>query len=268
MFSIRGRIEAIKFSLKASNDENTTNYLKGMFETLVDLHTNYGLDVLHPVPDDQIFLNNFERQEFSQFNEDGILEKIFQTIGMTDKMYMKTEGLDETFLERKHGFSKAADNPPRTFDLLSVGEDWYKLRGLLERYNPRVIVAKYNGSFPPPEDKIVSPDGVPDLESDYHGASFEAFYKLGRYMGYNIVAAESTGYTIFMVREEIPCPFYGINDTMLLYRTPKLGHRPCGEDGESHTEECLKTYRLDGIHGYKKSNGHSKWTSADAQLAI
>ena len=35
MFSIRGRIEAIKFSLKASNDENTTNYLKGMFETLL-----------------------------------------------------------------------------------------------------------------------------------------------------------------------------------------------------------------------------------------
>jgi hypothetical protein len=269
MFSIRGRLEAIKFSLKASNDENTTNYLKGMFETLVDLHANYGLDVLHPIPSNEIFLNKFERQEFSQFNEDGILDKIFETIGMTDKIYM-TEGPDETFLERKHRFSKAPDDSPtRSLDLLSVGEDWYNLRKLLERYSPRVIVAKYNGSFLPPEDKIVSPDGVPDLESDYHGASFEAFYKLGRYMGYNIVSAESTGYTIFMVREDIPCPFYGLNDTMLLYRTPKMGHRPCGEDGESHSPECLQTYRLDGIHGYKKSeNGTAKWTSADAQLAI
>ena len=272
MFSIRGRIEAVKFSLKSSTDEITTNYLKGVFETLVDLHANYGLDVLHPIPNDQIFLNNFERQEFSQFNEDGILNRIFEMIGTTDKLYIE-EGRPEsasvaTFLERKFGFSKIAEEPPLKFDLLSVGEDWYKLRELLSKYSPRVIVATYNGSFPPPEDKIASPDGVEtDLTTTYHGASLEAFYKLGRYYGYNVVAAESTGYTMFMVREEIsPNAFYGVNDTMLLYRTPKMGHTPCAEGGESHTEECLQTYRLDGIHGYKKKDG--KWTSADAQLAI
>ena len=267
MFSIRGRIEALKYSLKISPDEN---YLKGMFETLVDLHANYGLDILEPIPSDKVFLNNFERHEFSQFNEDGILDKIFQTIGMTTKMYheARKENKVGTFLERKYGFREEADPSSQDLDLLSSDEDWYKLKRLLSESRPRVVVARYNGSFPPPEDRVVDDQGATDLSTDYQGASFEAFFKLGRRMGYNLVAADSTGYTLFMVRDDIPCPFYGVNDTSKLYRTPKMGHRPCADDGESHTEECLKTYRLDGIHGYKKGLGSATWTNADEQLAV
>ena len=86
-------------------------------------------------------------------------------------------------------------------------------------------------------------------------------YLLGRQLGYNLVSAESTGYNLFFIRDDIKDVFYGTNDTMKLYRTPKLGHRPCGNGGQSHTDECLKTYRLDGICGHKAPDHEVVWTN-------
>jgi hypothetical protein len=107
---------------------------------------------------------------------------------------------------------------------------------------------------------VYDADIVPGITT-YHGATIEAMYKLGSQLGYNLVAAESTGYNLFFVRNDIaPDAFYGTNDTFKLYRTPKLGHRPCGED-DNHTEECMKTYRMDGICGHKAPEGQVVWTN-------
>ena len=303
VLSIRGRIELLKYQYNRTDDMTHKTILNNVLAIYIELYSEYGIDVVYKIPSDKIFLNNFESQTYSQFNEDGITEKIFDTIGFTNKVYLEFGGTAKNnnteILHRKYDFTGVllncddtecdytkihtervtAENIvslcekyelPKEFDFLSIDidhNDWYVFRALCSVYKPRVVVIEYNAHYPPPDDKIVVYDAgiIPGITT-YHGASIEAMYKLGRQLGYNLVAAESVGYNLFFVREDIaPDAFYGTNDTMKLYRTPKMGHRPCGEDGETHTEECLKTFRLDGIHGHKAPSGDVVWTNVQSQ---
>jgi len=46
---------------------------------------------------------------------------------------------------------------------------------------------------------------------------------------------ENACYNLFFVRDYVVgYHFYSVNDVKFLYRTPKLGHRPCGENNQ-HT---------------------------------
>ena len=298
VFSIRGRIEALKIRRNASSDVTEKTVINNIIVAYSELYAQYGVDVVYKIPDDKIFLNNFENHVYSQFNEDGITEKIFETIGFTNKVYLEFGGTSKNnnseILHKKHGFTGVllncdeteceytkihtervtAENIvslcekyelPNEFDFLSIDidhNDWYVFRALCSVYKPRVVVIEYNATYPPPDDRVVVYDAdiVPGITT-YHGATIEAMYKIGVQLGYNLVAAESTGYNLFFVRNDIaPDAFYGTNDTFKLYRTPKLGHRPCGEDG-NHTEECMKTYRMDGICGHKAPEGPVVWTN-------
>jgi len=281
-----------------SNDVTEKTVLTTAINIYIELYADYGLDVLFKLPEDKIFLNNFESHTYSQFNEDGITEKIFETIGFTNKMYLEFGGTannnNSEILHKKYGFTGVllncddteceytnihtervnAENIvslcdkyelPKDFDFLSIDidhNDWYVFRALCSVYKPRVVVIEYNAHYPPPEDKVVVYDAdiIPGITS-YHGATIESMYKLARTLGYNLVAAESSGYNLFFVRDDIsPDAFYGTNNTRILYRTPKLGHRPCGENN-THTEECMKTYRLDKICGHKAPDGPVVWTN-------
>jgi hypothetical protein len=130
-----------------------------------------------------------------------------------------------------------------------------------------VVVIEYNSTFPPPEDKVVvyDPNSKWDVDT-YQGASIQAMYNLARTLGYSLVAAESFGYNLFFVRDDIEHNFYGVNDVKFLYRTPKLGHRPCGEDGK-HTDECMKTYRMDGIMPHKACPPEKVWVKSSDLLS-
>ena len=299
VFSIRGRIEALKHLHRMSDDITEKTVLNNVINVYAEMYSQYGLDVIYKIPDDKILLNNFESHTYSQFNEDGITEKIFETIGFTNKVYLEFGGTAQNnnseILHKKHGFTGVllncddteceytkihtervtAENIvslcekyelPKEFDFLSIDidhNDWYVFRAICSVYKPRVVVIEYNATYPPPDDRVVVYDAdiVPGITT-YHGATIEAMYKLGVQLGYNLVAAESTGYNLFFVRNDIsPDAFYGTNDTFKLYRTPKLGHRPCGEDGTQHTDECLKTYRMDGICGHKAPDGPVYWTN-------
>ena len=300
LFSIRGRIQALQYQFSRSSELERT-ILNNIINVYHELYSEYGIDVIYKIPKDKIFLNTFESQTYSQFNEDGITEKIFDTIGFTNKVYLEFGGTaknnNSEILHKKHQFTGILLNCddtecdytkiytervtsenivslaekyklPIEFDFLSIDidhNDWYIFRALCGVYKPRVVAIEYNAHYAPPDDRVVVYDAdiIPGITT-YHGATIEAMYKLGRQLGYNLVAAESFGYNLFFIRDDIKSDmFYGINDTNKLYRTPKLGHRPCG-DNNMHTEECLKTYRMDGIFGHKAPSGDVVWTNVQS----
>jgi len=307
MFSIRGRIAQLNHMVGVAPD-----YEKKILETVAhvytDLYVNYGLDVLHQIPGDKVFLNMHERHEFAQFGEDGITEKIFEVIGTTNKFYVDFGATDTSnnseVLHKKHGFTGIlwncddttchyanihservfADNVvelfqkyevPKEPDFVTVDvdfNDWYIVRNILKEYRPRVLVTECNATFPPPIDKVVvyDPKGAPNSLDTYFGASVQAFYNLARSFGYSMVAMESTGSNMFFVRDDVPGveSFYGRNDLSVLYKTPKYGHEPCG-DNEQHTEECMKTFGIDKICGHTPhpEGEQYKWTSSEILLS-
>ena len=266
-----------------------------------------GIDYLQTIPPDKICLNSFENKKYSQFSEDGITEKIFEVIGTTNKFYLDFGGTEDTnnseVLHKNYGFTGVLWNGadidcpytkvhkefitaenilglmkkyeiPNEFDFLSIdidGNDWYVWKKICENYRPRVVVIEYNATFPPPEDKIIkyNPTHEYDL-TIYHGASIQAMYNLGKKLGYDLVASENNGYNLFFIRKDIDTSmFYRVNDVEFIYRTPKLGHRPCSDDGITHTSDCLKTYRCDGILGHKPDLLNREWvpSSGPAQWA-
>lgn len=307
MFSIRGRIDHIRL-LMANVGPQERDILQNIVNVYIDLFVNYGLDVLHEIPDDKVFLNRFERHEWAQFGEDGITEKIFEVIGFTNKFYVDFGATDTSnnseILHKKHGFTGVlwncddttchysnihserivAENVlelfkkyevPTEFDFLTVDvdfNDWYIIRKILSEYRPRVFVTECNATFPPPVDKVVVYDakGAPNFLDTYFGASVQAFFNLARTFGYSMVAMESTGSNMFFVRDDVPGveSFYGRNNLSILYRTPKYGHGPCGEDGQ-HTEECMKTFGIDKIYGHRPhpEGEEYKWTSSEILLS-
>ena len=305
MFSIRGRIEYVQYSLTRTNDQHEKNILENILNVYSDLYVNYGIDVIYKIPEDKIFLNKFEKHVFSQFGEDGITEKIFETIGFTNKFYVDFGATDTNnnseILHKNYGctgilwncddttchystihserivaenvislFQKY--NVPIEFDFLTIDvdfNDWYIFRNICQEYRPRVIVTECNSVFPPPIDKVVVYDikGAPNNLDTYFGASVQAFYNLARSLGYSMVALESTGSNLFFVRDDIveSDVFYGKNDINILYKTPKYGHGPCGQDG-NHTDECLKTFAIDRICGHRPHPPGLEWTSSKVLL--
>jgi hypothetical protein len=265
IFSIRGRIEALKYLHSQSNDMNEKTVLNNVMNVYAELYAHYGVDVVYKIPDDKIFLNNFESRTYSSFNEDGITEKIFETVGFTNKVFVEMGGKNSEILEKKYECTGSIiDGAPNEFDFLSI-DNVYSFRDVCSKFRPRVVVVRYNATYPPPDERVTTPDIDHSFEgTTYYGASLEAVYKLGRQLGYNLVACESTGYSAFLVRSDVsPDAFYGTNDTAKLYRTPKLGHKPCGENDE-HTDECMKTYRLDGILGYREPETPGVWTNVQS----
>jgi hypothetical protein len=61
--------------------------------------------------------------------------------------------------------------------------------------------------------------------TEYHGASIEALYLLGRHLGYSLVCSENIGVNLFFVRDDLEPEklFFGTNNVKLLYRVPKYG---------------------------------------------
>lgn len=302
MFSLRGFNERLKHNYQTSQNEVEKIVIANLINLSTKLIVEHGVDVCYSIPENKIFLNNFENKKYSQFQEDGITEKIFEVIGTTNKFYLDFGGTETTnnseVLHKEHGFTGVLWNGeeltceytkihkefitreniielckkyniPKEFDFLSIdidGNDWYIWKKLCEEkeYQPRVVVIEYNATFPPPEDKVVEykSDYSWDL-SIYQSASIQAMYNLGRHLGYSLVCAESSGYNLFFIRDDIVGDhFHGVNDVKMLYRTPKLGHRPCSPDGKKHTEDCLKTYRQDGILGHKPDLLNRPWISS------
>lgn len=185
-------------------------------------------------------LEKFEFRRYSQNGEDGVLDRIFQAIGPTNKYFVEF-GTGPNGSERNsrlleengwHGLLMdrsaiqldasirqefvTAENindlfakyeVPEEFDLLSIdvdGNDYWIWNALSEKYRPRVVVIEYNAALGPNESRAIAYE--PDFQwqtTDYFGASLTALVRLGMRKGYRLVHCESTGVNAFFVRREL-----------------------------------------------------------------
>lgn len=188
----------------------------------------------------EIDLSTYEKGIHSQNGEDGVIEKIFEVIGMNTRFYVELGAYDghcwtNTKQLRESGWMgvlldwrkenpelnlhKEVINPetvnqlfvnyeiPFDFDLLSIDldcNDFYVWNALADSYRPRVVVVEYNASHGFNEDKVVAYDvnNAWDGTNNY-GASLLAFYQLGLKKGYSLVYAESKGVNLFFVRNDL-----------------------------------------------------------------
>lgn len=191
--------------------------------------------------DNEIDLSLSERRVYSQNGEDGVLEKIFELTGVTNKYYIEFGAYDGITASNIHnlrtnygwfglqldgGFENhelnlkqeflTAENVldlfekyqvPEEFDLISIDidfNDFYLWNTICEKYHPRVIVIEYNATHLPDEDKVVVYH--PQFSGDgcnYFGASIKAFYNLGRSKGYSLVYADKGGVNLFFIRDDV-----------------------------------------------------------------
>jgi hypothetical protein len=210
-----------------------------------------------------VLLTDFEKHIYSQFNEDGITNKIFEVIGTTNKVYLDfgaTETMNNSeFLHKHQGWTGTLWNGksftngytpihkeyitsenvvslckkydvPEELDLLSIdidGNDWHVWREISKAIKPRVVLIEYNSAFPPGDDRVMpyNPEWAWD-GYNYYGATITAMYNLGRHLGYSLVSAEGYGgVNLFFVRDDIHPEKYfkGVNDVEFLYRPPHFG---------------------------------------------
>lgn len=187
---------------------------------------------------------------YSQNGEDGVIEKIFEYIGTTNKFFVEFgvgDGTEcNTRLLREKGWHGlwmdgvyssnhqikteiitaeninslfSTYNVPYEFDLLSIdidGNDYWVYKAISPRYSPRVIVVEYNASYPPPQSKTVVYD--PSLVwrgTDYFGATLSAWHNLLSLRGYCLIGCESRGVNAFFVRGD------SLSNTALVSKTPE-----------------------------------------------
>lgn len=220
------------------------------------------------VTDFTVDLSNSEITRYSDSGEDGIIEKLFELYGVTNKYYVEFGAewgncQNNTYSLRKHyGFNGLLMdssyenesinlhkhfvteenvlelfmkyNVPKEYDLLSLdidSHDFYVLNKILSTYSPRIIVCEYNATHLPDEDKVVLRNET-NFVGNYFGASILAFYNLGRKYKYSLVYSNKKGVNLFFVRDDIlsssKYKIKNVNDVAKIYNTPKYGTGPNG----------------------------------------
>lgn len=205
-------------------------------------------------------LNKFSNKVFSQNGEDGIIEKIFETIGTTNKYYVEFGGgigFDNTRALREqkgwtglllnggledpninlHKEFVTAENindlfrkydVPTEFDFLSIDidyNDWHVWREL--SYRPRVVCVEVNTTWTYDIDKVVPyhPDAVWDA-TDYYSGTPLAFYLLAQQKDYTFVCLHT--WNAFFIRNDCigSHDFLHANCVEKLHANPLYCHRP------------------------------------------
>lgn len=188
-----------------------------------------------------INLRKYEKSIYSQNGEDGVLEKIFSLLGtkkgycvefsaMDGLVWSNTLNLrnqnwkcllmstgDENLEINLHKECVTPENieelfkkygVPKDFDLVSIdidSMDWYVWRALGKQYRPKVVLIEYNQYFGNKLDYVVAYDPffIWDNKSMYFGASLEAYYLLGKDLGYTLVYVENQGVNAFFIRDDL-----------------------------------------------------------------
>lgn len=184
-----------------------------------------------------IDLGDYGKKIYSQNNEDGIIDKIFEIIGTTNKYYVEFGTGDGSecntrYLREKKGFSGlmmdgCCENliinlrkefitreninslfkkykVPAEFDLLSIDIDFndFYIWWALPEYKPRLVVIEYNTGYGPVDDKVVIYNKTHMWDyTDYSGASIVAMNNLGKKMGYTLIYAN--GVNLFFLKDDI-----------------------------------------------------------------
>lgn len=206
-------------------------------------------------------LEKFESRTFSQNGEDGILKRIFELIGTTNRYFVEfgcgadSRQCNARLLHDRNGWQglwmdlgAPADSQrvrkeritaeninelfakyqvPAEFDLFSLdidGNDYWVFRAIDEKYRPRVIVAEYNSKIPSNESKAIAynPDHCWE-RTDYFGVSLLALTRLAKRRGYKLVYCELCGINAFFVRDDL-APNWDV-PMEKLFRKPNYAYR-------------------------------------------
>jgi hypothetical protein len=187
-------------------------------------------------------LRKHEHQVYSQNGEDGVLARIFECIGTTNRHFVEFGAWDghklsnTAHLRLDHGWTgllmegdpeRSSDlvqqefvtaenidelfakyDIPEVFDLLSIDIDGneYWVWKALELCRPRVVVIEYNVFFGTGISKTMPYDATHRWDKTwFHGASLLALQKLGREKGYALVHTDSYAPNAFFVAtSELP----------------------------------------------------------------
>lgn len=179
-------------------------------------------------------LHRHERKQYSQNGEDGVIERLFDIVGVTNRYAVElgTGSGEEcnTRLLRERGWSGVMldcdhENPalqlhrefitaenvndlfakygvPESFDLLSIdidGNDYWVWKALSARYQPRVVVIEYNGGVPADVAVVMPYDATYRWTGQLNcGQSLAAVRKVSAEKGYSLVYASPPN--AFLVR--------------------------------------------------------------------
>jgi hypothetical protein len=178
-------------------------------------------------------INDFEKKINSQNGEDGIIECIFNQVGVTNKFFVEFgihSGIANTVFLRNKGWGglwmdlKGGENikkekitaenindlldkynVPNEFDLLSIdidGNDYYVWKEIIR--TPRVVVIEYNAHIPTDQSKAIKYNPNHKWRhDDYFGASLLAMKNLGLKKGYTLIGCDGNGVNAFFVKEDL-----------------------------------------------------------------
>lgn len=201
----------------------------------------------------KVNLRGTDLKVFSQNGEDGILRKILETIGTTNRYFvefgvedgqecntrlLRENGWQGLMMDGKHhcpevGLYKefvTAENinklfakycVPHEFDVLSIDidyNDYWVWKALDTRYQPRVVVIEWNCSISPYRSLVVpyDPAAVWDFTS-YYGASMLALKKLGDVKNQVLVGCDRRATNLFFVDVHYGYLFEGAGNIEAIY---------------------------------------------------
>lgn len=214
------------------------------------------------------YFNRTEKQFYSQFGEDGIIDTVFKIIGTTNKFYVDIGAGDGKTISNIYnlslkgwtgiGFEGAGSVPirhiyqhrisaenivelfdryqvPQNLDFLSLdidSIDLYVLAQLMKHgLRPRLICAEYNASFGLNEDKCVIYDSNLTWNGSwYYGASYLAFKKILTIFDYVPIATTSQGVNVFFIQKSDLDKLKNvfIGNDQDIFNTAKYGAGPNG----------------------------------------
>jgi hypothetical protein len=183
-------------------------------------------------------LNKYERKVFSQCGQDGVIQRIFDLVGTTNKYFVgfgERDGIDlsnTANLRINHGWNGllmdgnavgpvkkefiTAENieelfkkyrVPPTLDYITIdmdGNDLWVWMAIKE-YSPRVVSIEWNSNFYPKQCCTIKYN--PNLSLDctrYYGASLAALIKVGRQKGYSCVGLVENLDAFFVRNDLVP----------------------------------------------------------------
>jgi len=222
-----------------------------------------------------------EQKIYSQNGEDGIIQSLFNMIGVRSKFYVEfgvRDGIEcnTRYLREKMNFDGiawdggheihdfklfkefiTAENIndlfykykiPYDFDLLSIDIDYNDLwvwKSLDEKYKPSIVVIEYNCGFPPPLSLTVPYDSSAqwDGQSNFMGASLSALNKLAFDKKYTLVYCDNRGINAFFVHNDLLNNIkFKIEPVKKIYKKGRYGIGPFGGHLQHSSDKKMIEY--------------------------
>ncbi|MEE2664434.1 MAG: hypothetical protein VX681_09995 [Myxococcota bacterium] len=210
-------------------------------------------------PDAPVDLRAAEKKVFSQFGEDGVIEKIFEVIAPTHGYAIEFGAYDgihnsntrNLIVNKGWGGLLIEGNPARAAALIENHKGYPGVTALHAWVYPGNIEVIFDEAGAPPDPDLLVIDFHPMNYWDhdrYTGASLQSLYKLAKRKGYELVYSMSFGPDAFFVDKKYYDRF-GIEDN-----SPAKLFQMWGTPEHDGTLPPGKRFLRHGASGYKSAS--------------